>query len=548
MNTKFDYVIVGAGSAGCVLANRLSADPKVRVLLIEAGPTDRHPFVHMPKGIAKAMADPRLIWPYMTNPEEASNASAESWARGRTLGGSSSVNGMVYVRGQADDYDELAKLTSDDWNWAHMSASFRALENHELGGSPTRGDSGPLKLSMPEIRTPLTLAAVEAGVAMGLQKKTDVNDPDDVERVGYVPRTIFRGRRQSAAVAFLRPIMSRDNLIVATDVTVDRVLFSGRRAVGVNGVRGNTRVVYNAEREVLLCAGALSSPAILQRSGVGPADHLSALGIAVIHDSPQVGYNLREHRGLVMQWRVQDELSQNREFQGRRLLANTARYYLTHRGPMADGAYEVGAWFKSRDGLERPDAQLLIAPFTFDYSSPKFRVEAFGGLNICVYGLRPTSTGSVLVSSTDPAALPSITPNYASSQEDRAAMVDIVRYARRYVAQQPLAPHIVEETRPGSQYLTDDEIVTAHRKFGYGSYHASGTCRMGSDEASVTDPLLRVRGVEGLRVIDTSVFPFMLSGNTNGPAMAIAWRAADLILNPRNSGTSDTRSLVQETN
>jgi choline dehydrogenase-like flavoprotein len=528
--SKFDYVIVGAGAAGCVLANRLSADPGNKVLLIEAGGPDKHPFIHMPKGIAKAMSNPRLIWPYMTQAEPASNGMPESWARGKTLGGSSAVNGMVYNRGQAADYDALAAVSSEDWSWKHIGAAYKALESHELGEGSTRGHQGPLRISMPALRTELTDAAIAAGVAAGLRHQDDVNDPEDSERIGYMPRTIYQGRRQSAAVAFLKPILGRPNLTVVTGVSVDRVLFEGERAVGIHGRRDGGEVSYMAAREVLLCAGALSTPAILQRSGIGPAAHLRKLGIAVRHDSPELGYNLREHRGLVMQWRVHDHASQNRDFQGFRLVRNTMGYYLTRRGPMANGAYEVGAWFRSRPGLERPDGQILIAPFTFDYTSPKFRVERGGGMNMCVYMLRPESTGSVLIASGDPAALPLITPNYASAEADRKAMVDIIRYARKLAQQGPLARYVVEETRPGPQYQTDEEILEGHRLCGYGSYHASGTCRMGKDDQSVLDPQLRVRGVDGLRVVDTSVFPFMPAGNTNGPAMAVAWRAADLIL------------------
>jgi choline dehydrogenase len=527
--SRFDYVIVGAGAAGCVLANRLSADPAVKVLLIEAGGKDTHPFIHMPKGIAKAMSNPALIWAYFTRAERASNDVSESWARGRTLGGSSSVNGMVYNRGQAADYDALAELTSSDWNWAHIGAAYKALEHHELGEAPTRGARGWLRISMPAIRTALTDAAIAAGAAMGLRVQEDVNDPEDNERVGYMPRTIYQGKRQSASVAFLNPVRQRSNLTIVTGATVERILFDGGRAIAVRVNNNGMPVQFEAGKEIIICGGALSTPAILQRSGIGPAAHLRALGVDVVHDSPELGANLREHRGLVMQWRVRDELSQNRDFQGVRLVANTIRYYLTGGGPMANGAYEVGAWFKSRPDIARPDAQILMAPFTFDYGSPTFRVERSGGMNFCVYSLRPESTGSVLIKSAKAEDLPVITPNYASSAADRQGLVDIVRYARRFAEQGPLAAMVAEETRPGTRYQTDDEILQAHRECGYGSYHASGTCRMGNDEASVVDCRLRVRGVSGLRVVDTSVFPFMLAGNTNGPAMAIAWRAADLI-------------------
>ncbi|MEX1148171.1 MAG: GMC family oxidoreductase N-terminal domain-containing protein, partial [Sphingomonadales bacterium] len=363
---RFDYVIVGGGAAGCVLAYRLTADPDVRVLVIEAGGPDRHPFIHMPKGIARVMADLRYIWPYMTEPEEATDGLAESWTRGRTLGGSSSINGMVYVRGQDADFNELARRAGDDWNWPRIGNAYRELEAHELGPAATRGDRGPLRISMPPERPPLMEAAIAAGQTMGLERKQDVNDPEDCERIGYAPRTIWKGRRQSAATAFLKPALKRPNLTVVTGVAVDRVLFDGRRAVGITGSRVGEAVEYRAEREVILCAGALSSPAILQRSGVGPADHLRSLGINVRHDSPEVGENVREHRGFVMQWRVRDALSWNHHFRGVRLFGNALRYFLTHGGPLAGSAYEVGGWLRSHGDAGRPDMQILVAPFSFD--------------------------------------------------------------------------------------------------------------------------------------------------------------------------------------
>lgn len=320
----FDYVIVGAGAAGCVLANRLSNDSANTVLLLEAGGRDLHPYIHMPKGLAKIMADPRYTWPYSTSPSPCTGGAAEPWIRGRTLGGSSSINGMMYVRGQAADYDRLAELTSEDWSWRRIGAAYKALENHQLGAAETRGDGGPLRISMPTARDPITDAAIEAGVALGLQRKADVNDPADVERIGYAPRTIYRGRRQSAAVAFLNPIRGRANLKVVTGFAADKLLLAGARAVGISGSRAGSPVTYRAKREVLLCAGSMGSPAILQRSGIGPAGHLRQLGIAVVHDSPGVGANLREHRALILQWRTADRLSQNRQYRGGRTTCRAA--------------------------------------------------------------------------------------------------------------------------------------------------------------------------------------------------------------------------------
>jgi choline dehydrogenase-like flavoprotein len=528
--SDFDYVIVGAGPAGCVLAYRLSQDPSLNVALVEAGPRDRHPFIAMPKGLAKVMQDPKHLWVYASNPEEATAGQSEMWVRGRVLGGSSSVNGMMYVRGQPADFDAIANLSSDDWSWTHIAKAYEALESHELGAAPSRGDKGPLKVSMPTLRDSLSEAQIAAGEAMGWTRKTDVNVPDDDVGIGYAPRTIHKGKRQSAAEAFLRPAEKRRNLTILTERTVNRVLFEGNRAIGVEVLKDGQAETIGARREVIVCGGAMASPAILERSGVGDAARLQALGIGVVHDNPQVGEGLIEHRGIIMQWKLTTEQSQNREFSGWRLLRATARYYLTGGGPMASAAYEIGGWFKTDPGLNRPDAQMLVAPYSFDFAKQRTALEPFPGMNAVVYPLRPSSLGSIHIDSRDPEAAARFSPNYRATEADRKAMIGAVRVMRDYARKPPLAGLIAHETMPGAAFQTDAEILKAYDQFGTCGYHAVGSCRMGKDAASVVDPQLRVRGVENLRVMDTSIMPAIPAGNTNGPTMAMAWRAADIIL------------------
>ncbi|WP_084399746.1 GMC family oxidoreductase [Henriciella aquimarina] len=527
----YDYVIVGAGAAGCVMANRLSENPDVRVALLEAGPRDTHPFIRMPKGIIKVMADPDHIWGYSSVPEETNDNTPEFWVRGRVLGGSSSINGMMYVRGQPADFDAIAEVSSQDWDWNHIGAAYAALESHQLGTGETRGGSGPLKVTLPDIKDTITNAMLEAGKAMGWKEKADTNAPDDIEGIGYAPRTIHKGRRQSAATAFLDPIRSRDNLDIMTGCTVDRVIFDGKRAVAVDVVRDGQKSRIETRGEIILCGGALASPNILERSGIGDPERLEALGLDVLHANPNVGENLIEHRAILIQWKLNKDISHNRKYHGLGMLLAGMQYYLTRSGPMSAASYEQVAWFKTRPGLNRPDAQLLFAPFSFDFDKQRQDVERHPGIHVCAYPLRPTSKGHVHITSVDLDAAPELQTNYRDTEEDRRAMIGTVRTAREWARQQPLAQYIEAETMPGPAYESDEDILKAYDRFGTCAYHAVGTCRMGADaETSVVDPKLRVRGVDGLRIIDTSIMPMIPSGNTNGPTMAMAWRAADLIL------------------
>lgn len=535
---SYDFIIAGGGTAGCVLARQLSNDPAHRVLLIEAGPSDDSFMVRMPKGFGKLMTDPRHVYHYATDHHErVPGARPEKWWRGKVIGGSSAVNGMVYHRGQPQDYDHLVALGLQGWGWNEVLPYFVKLENHELPATPWRGHGGPLDLMLHPQRPRLSEAILDAAQQIGLRRKEEPNLPEQ-EGISYIAYNIHPKTRErvSAGKAFLTPeVRRRPNLRILTQTRAERIVFEGRRAVAVRCRRDDgSSVEFRAARDLILSAGAIHSPQLLQLSGIGPAALLQHHGIPVLHDLPGVGSNLREHWNFWFQYRLRHARdSENRDYAGWRLLAQVLNYLARRRGLMSWGSTQMSAFVRTRDGLDRPDAQLMFAPYTLDFDAMAAggaAMEKAPGLHAFGYPLRGTSQGTIEIRSPDIADAPRISPNYLSTAHDCEVTIGLVRYIRRLMAQPALEPYVVGELEPTRSVQTDEQIIDHARRFGSTAFHACGTCRMGIDEMAVLDARLRVRGIEGLRVMDVSVLPEQLSANPNGPLMALAWRASDLIL------------------
>lgn len=539
---QFDYIIVGAGSSGCVLADRLSADGKSTVLLIEAGGDNETELVNMPRAFMKMFGNPTHFWHFPIK-EQAGRPAGEVWPYGRGLGGSSSTNGTWYLRGMPADYDGWAQAGNSEWKWSEISRCFGEMESYRgAGANSTRGRDGPLQVTQLPYRSPAIAATIEAGVEMGLPRLADINTPGTTG-IGYTQATVSRrGRRASSYQAFLKPAMRRANLTVMTDTLVESVVLDGSRA---NGVRIRTATgpqTIAAAREVILSAGALQSPKLLQLSGIGPASVLKAAGVPVRHDLAAVGRNLADHAMFSMSFRLNGDKGVNHQFSGWRIMKHVLQYYLTRKGLMAYTSPEVTALLSSTGRTDWPDIQFGVGPFSMRSHEEmkadpgRGALEDRPGITVNAIALRPKSRGSVSIRSAEVGDMIDVDANWWGDPADKAFLTEMVRLVRRYMRQPALSRFVGEEVVPGTAVESDEEIGKALEWLTSPGVHATGTCRMGDAGDSVVDGRLRVHGIDGLRVVDCSVMPVPPAGNTNGPAMIIGWRAAELILEDRDRG------------
>jgi choline dehydrogenase len=526
--SEFDYVIVGAGSAGCVLANRLSAGGKHSVLLLEAGPKDTNLWIHVPLGYGKLFKEKSVNWMYQTEPEPGLGGRQVFQPRGKVLGGSSSINGLLYVRGQHEDYDRWRQRGNAGWGYEDVLPYFRKAENQQRGADKYHGAGGPLPVSDWRHADPLSEAFVVAAAETGIPTNPDFNGATQ-EGAGFFQTTTQRGRRASTAFSYLRPAKNRGNLQVETSALAQRILFEGRRARAVEYRVGNNLRTARARKEILISSGAYNSPQLLQLSGVGPADLLKQHGIGVVLDAPGVGSDLQDHMQVRLVTRCAQRVTLNDivHHPVRRLMAGV-QYAALRKGPLTIAAGTSGAFFKTNPRLASPDIQIHFLPFSTDKMGEK--LHSFSGFSASVCQLRPESRGSLRIKSADPTVPPEIRINYLATETDRAAFIDGIKILRKILSAPALKPFTVEEVDPGAKVLSDEELLNYCRRTGSTVYHPTSTCRMGNDPLAVVDQRLRVRGIEGLRVVDASIMPDLMSGNTNAPTIMIAEKASDMIL------------------
>lgn len=525
---EYDYVIVGAGSSGCVLANRLSASGRYKVLLLEAGPKDNYIWIHIPIGYGKTMFHKIYNWGFYTEPEPNLHGRKIYWPRGRGLGGSSSINGLISIRGQRADYDHWAQLGNSGWDWNSVLPYFIRSEHNSRGASAVHGGDGPLWSSDIEEKNELMEAIIRGAEELGVPRTQDFNDGKQ-EGVGYYQLFTHNGWRISSAVAYLKPARSRQNLRIETGAHATGLILEGRRVTGVRYLQGGVERTAKAGREVILSAGSLQSPQLMQLSGIGPAELLREHGIHVAHELPGVGRNLQDHLQFRLMYRVSKPITTNDDL---RTLFGQARiglqWLLRGTGPLGIGINQGGLFTRILPGSKTPDIQFHFGTLSADQAGGK--PHTWPGCTFSVCQLRPDSRGSVEIKSADPMQAPAMRPNYLSSETDRLCAVESIKYARKLAATEALKPYLASEYAPGVAIHSDDDILEFARGNGATIFHPVGTCKMGSDPMAVTDARLRVHGIAGLRVVDCSIMPTLTSGNTHAPAVMIAEKASDLIL------------------
>ena len=523
-----DFIVVGAGSAGCVVAARLSEDPNVKVLLLEAGGRDTNPWIHIPLGYGKTIADPSVNWCYHTEKQAGTKNREMLWPRGKVLGGSSSINGLLYVRGQHQDFDHWCQLGNRGWAWDDVAPYFQRSEGR-IGTNTAglHGTEGPLSVSDITERHPLCEAYIDAATEIGIPRNDDFNGPVQ-EGVGYYQTTSKNGRRVSAARAFLKPAMKRANLRVEINALAERITFEGRRATGIVFRQNGRSVTARASREVVLCGGAINSPHLLLLSGIGPQAHLAEMGIETRLHLPGVGQNLQDHYQTRFAYRCTENFTVNDIMMSWPKMVKTGLQYLfTRSGALTISAGQVGIFARSRPELELPDVQFHFIVFSSD--RPAEGLHKFPGFTQNVCQVRPESRGEIRLKSSDPATHAAILPNYLSAELDQRTMIDGLKMCRAMAARPVMKRYIESEYLAGSHVQSDDELLDYARGFGGTIYHPCGTAKMGSDPMAVVDDALRVRGVEGLRVADASIMPTLVSGNTNAACIMIGEKVSDLI-------------------